>query len=209
MAFDLEEQEQIDSMKAFWNHTGKWIAVVVAGLALGYVGYKAWTLHEQSLAREAAVAYSALEKKAIAGDLAGLRKDVTAIETDYVKTSYASRAALLVARVANDKGDTAFARTQLSWVVEHSTEPGLKSVALLRLAAIELDQKNYPAALTALGREHDAAFDAEFLDLKGDVQFAKGDTAAARDSYKSAVAKLSGDSPSRPFIQTKLEALGG
>ncbi|GGY05411.1 YfgM family protein [Paludibacterium paludis] len=209
MAFDLQEQEQIDSMKAFWHQYGKWLAALFAALVLAYLGYKGWGMYQKDQVRDAAQSYAELEKKIIAGDLDGVRKATASIETTYGKTPYGARAALLAARLGFDRNDTAFARAQLSWAAEHASEPGIKAVALLRLAGLELDQKNFPAALAALAREHDAAFDAEFLDMKGDVQLAKGDKPAARDAYKSAVAKLPGDSPSRQFIQTKLEALGG
>ena len=85
----------------------------------------------------------------------------------------------------------------------------MSAIARLRLASLLLDQKTYDAAIAELNKEHPAGFDALFLDLKGDVLVAKGDAAAARDAYKSALAKLVGDSPNRQFIQTKLDALGG
>ncbi|HJU49580.1 MAG TPA: tetratricopeptide repeat protein [Pseudogulbenkiania sp.] len=205
----MQEQEQIDELKAFWAQWGKWISAAVLAAALGYLGTKGWTYYQQSQAEKASAVYDDVASAAQAGDLARLKSSIAVLQSDYGRTAYASRAALLVAKAAFDKQDLALAKSQLGWAVEHASEPALQAVARLRLAAVLLDEKRYDAAITELSQEHASAFDALFLDLKGDVYTAKGDSKAARDQYKSALAKLVGDSPSRQYIQTKLDALGG
>jgi predicted negative regulator of RcsB-dependent stress response len=208
MAFDLQEQEQIDSLRAFWHQWGKWIAAAVGVLALGYLGYKGYGLYQQSQADRAALVYAQVETAAQSGDLTALKRGTSEIEAGYAGTGYASRAALLAAKVAFDKGDSAFTRQQLGWVVKNGKEP-LVALAHLRLASVLLDAREFPAALAELNAAHPAEFDSPFFDLKGDVAVARNDNAAARDAYKAALAKLSGDSPERQYIQTKLDALGG
>lgn len=209
MAFDLQEQEQIDELKAFWAQWGKWISAAVLAAALGYAGSKGWAYYQQSQAEKAAVVYDEVAGAAQAGDLAKLKSSIAVLQREYGGTSYASRASLLVAKAAFEKQDLALAKSQLGWAVEHAKEPALQAVARLRLASVLLDEKRYDAAIAELNKEHASAFDALFLDLKGDVYAAKGDSKAARDQYKSALAKLVGDSPNRQYIQTKLDAMGG
>ncbi|MDN0081377.1 tetratricopeptide repeat protein [Crenobacter sp. SG2305] len=208
MAFDLQEQEQIDELKAFWNDWGKLIAGVVLAAALGYSGFVGWEYYQRTQAEKAEALYSQLEQAAQQGDLAKLKPVQAALVADYPSTAYASRGALLAARVAFDKNDLATAKTQLKWVIDTSKEPAVKAVAQLRYAGVLLDEKHYDAAIAELEREHAASFDALFLDLKGDIYQAKGDAKAAREAYKTALAKLIGDSPNRQLIQTKLDALG-
>jgi len=209
MAFDLQEQEQIDSLKIFWNQWGKWIAALVIGLALGYLGYKGYGLYQAKQVEAAAQIYSDVETAVQSQDLAKVKTVTAHIETDYAATPFAPRAAFMAAKVGFDKNDTAYAKTQLTWASEHAKEPPLVALAQLRLASVLLDEKQYDAALAQLNRAHDAAFDALYFDAKGDVFSIKGDKGGARDAYKAALAKLAGDAPSSQYIQTKLDALGG
>ncbi|RQO76033.1 hypothetical protein DBR44_04840 [Aquitalea sp. FJL05] len=209
MAYDLQEQEQIDSMKAFWQQWGKLISGAVVAISVAYLGYKAFGYYQSAQASKAAVVFADVEQAAQSQDLAKVRSSAGLLQSDYSSTAYAADAALLAAKVAFEKNDLATAQAQLSWVVQNVKDESMVAVAHLRLATIELDQKRYDAAIAELGQAHPSAFDALFLDQKGDVHAAKGDKAAARDAYKAALAKLVGESPNRQFIQTKLDALGG
>src|SRR5450830_1219854 len=64
MAYDHEEQEQLDSLKAFWNKYGNlltWVLIVVLG---AYAGYNYWRYHQRTQAAEASVLYDQLQKSA-------------------------------------------------------------------------------------------------------------------------------------------------
>lgn len=209
MAFDLEEQEQIDALKAFWASKGKWIAAAALAAAAGYLGYVGWQHYQKGQAEQAALVYEAVDAALQKGDLAALKRVQSKLTGEYADSAYATRTALLSAKLAFEKNDSAYAESQLKWVLANSAEADLKAVARLRLAAVLLDQKKYDAAISELSQDHPVAFDALFLDMKGDVASAKGDTKQARDAYRAALTKLVGDSPNRQFIQTKLDALGG
>jgi predicted negative regulator of RcsB-dependent stress response len=209
MAYDLQEQEQIESLKIFWNQWGKWIAAAVVGLALGYIGFKGYRSYETRQVEASATLYSGLERSAQGQDLAAVKTAAARIETDYAMSPYAPRAAFLAARLGFEKNDEAFVKDQLGWVIGHAKEPALVALAHLRLSSVLLDEKQYDAALAELDSAHDSAFDALYFDAKGDVYALKGDKGAARDAYQAALAKLTGDAPNRSYIQTKLDALGG
>lgn len=209
MAFDLQEQEQIDSIKAFWQQWGKLIAGVLAASAIAYLGFKGYRYHQEQQAQKAAAAYENIDAAVAAKDIAKLKSAVTLLQNDFGSSAYATRGSLILAKAAFDKSDLVLAKSQLEWVLANSKDESVSAIARLRLASLLLDLKTYDAAIAELNKEHPAGFDALFLDLKGDVLVAKGDAAAARDAYKSALAKLVGDSPNRQFIQTKLDALGG
>lgn len=208
MAFDLEEQEQLDALKAFWSRWGKWLAGALGLAVAAYVGYQGWQYYQKQQSLAAAAVFEQFEATLAKGDLKAVKGAQARLAEAYPNSAYASRASLLAARVAFDKGDLVYAKQQLSWVAEHSDEDALKALSRLRLAAVLLDEKRYDAAIAELDREHPASFDALFLDLKGDVLAARGDARAARDAYKAALGKLVGESPNRQFIQTKLDALG-
>jgi len=208
MAFDLQEQEQIESLKVVWNQYGKWVASAVLVLAAGYLGFKGYQLYQVKQVEASAAVYTSVERAGTAQDFAGLKNAVAQIENSFGASPYAPRAAFLAARMGFEKNDLTYARDQLNWVVANAKEQPLVALAHLRLASILTDQKQYDAALAQLENAHDGALDPLFFDAKGDVYALKGDKGAARDAYKAALAKLQGDSPNRPYIQTKLDALG-
>lgn len=209
MAFDLQEQEQIDSMKAFWHQWGKLIGGAVLAVSLGYLGYKGYGVYQHQQAEKAAAAYEAVDDAVSAKDIAKLKAASLRLQSDYAGTVYASRGALVLAKAAFDKNDLQLASSQLQWVVQNGKDEALQAIARLRLASLKLQQKQYDAAVSELNQPHPAAFDAEYLELKGDVFTAKGDTAGARDAYKAALAKLVEESPNRELVRMKLDALGG
>ena len=127
----------------------------------------------------------------------------------YQDTAYAPRAALLLAKLNVMGKDLKSAQTQLEWAASNSKEPFVKDLARLRLAGVQLDQKQYDAALKTLGGTHSDAYAFRFLDLKGDVLLAQGKPAEARAAYQSAFSKMAEDNAYRSIVELKLDALGG
>ncbi|TIC82306.1 YfgM family protein [Crenobacter intestini] len=208
MAFDLQEQEQIEELKGFWRGWGRWIAALVVIACLGYLGMKGWHLYRAEQAEKASAVFARMETALPGGDLKQLKAISAELRRDYASTSYAPRAALLTARVAFDKDDYKLAGEELSWVIANAKEADVVAVARLRQAAVLLDQKQYDGALKEVSAEHPAAFDGFFLDMKGDILFAKGDAKGAAAAYKSALAKLAPEEPMRDFVQAKIDAIG-
>lgn len=209
MAYDLQEQEQIDALKGFWAQWGKLIGGAVLAVSLGFIGYKAWQTYQKSQAEQAAVVYGQLEQQLQAGQLDKAKATVATLQKDYAASAYAANGSLLAAKLAFDSKELGVARSQLKWVIEHADkDETLQAVARLRLAAVLLDEKQYDVALAELAMAHPVAFDAMFLDLKADVLVARGDLGGAREAYKAALAKSAPEAPVREFIQAKLDSLG-
>lgn len=208
MAYDLQEQEQIDTLKAFWSQWGKLIGGAVLAVSLGFLGFKGWQYYQRSQAEAAAVIYSQLETELQSAKLDQVKATVALLQRDYPSSALSSNAALLAAKLAFERNDLGFARAQLKWVLAQQGDEVVMAVARLRLATVLLDEKQYDAALAELSQPRPAAFDSQFLDLKGDVLVARGDISGARESYKAALAKAAPDAPARDFIQTKLDSVG-
>jgi predicted negative regulator of RcsB-dependent stress response len=207
-AYDLEEQEKLEDLKAWWAQYGKYISTVVSTVAVVVIGVQGWRWYQGSLAEKASVLYQAVSQAARANDAARAKDPATQIENRFGGTAYAPRAALLYARLLFDAGDKAGAKAQLQWVIDHASEEDLKTVARFRLAQVLLDEKDYDAALRAIDVNTDEAFAPSYADLRGDILAAAGKRAEARTAYQSALAKLDPKSPYRSYVQAKLEALG-
>lgn len=206
-AYDLDEQEKLGDLKAWWSTYGNYITAGIAVVALliaANQGWKWWTVKQ---ANEASTLYFALSDAVGKNDTAKAKDAVAQLLEKFPSTGYAPRGALLSAKMAFDAADLATAKTQLEWVVANSKEDELKSIARLRLATVLLDQKQYDAALAALEGKQSEAFVGLFLDMKGDIFTLQGKPADAKAAYEAALAKLDSKGSQKQYTQLKLDAV--
>ena len=207
--YDLEEQEKLDDLKAWWEQNSKYVSAAVLVVALVVIGVQGWRWYQRTQAEQASVLYQAVSQAARANDVSKAKEPAAQIVDRFARTAYAPRAALLYAKMLYDSGDKAGARAQLQWVVDHASGDELKAIARFRLAQALLDEKQYDDALKTLDVKTDDAFAGLFADLKGDILAAAGKNAEAKLAYETALAKIDPKSPYRAFVQVKFDALGG
>ena len=206
--YDLEEQEQLDELKAWWKQYRKLILLVAVAAALTVGGIEGWRFYQNKQGLEAGELYVQLQGAIGSGD-AKRAQDIAALMTEkYARTGYAELAALMAAKAAFGTGDAAAARARLQWAADHARDEETRDIARLRLAAILLDDKQYDAALKLIDLPHVDAFSALFADLKGDVLVAQGKLGEARGAYQLALDKSDAKSSYRALIRLKLDALG-
>ncbi len=210
MALDLEEQEQVAELKAWWKQHGNLIVSAMLACALAFAGWQGWRWYQANQAAQAAGLYESLARAAQAGDGKALRDAAGSLIESYPRTLYAAMGALVAARFHFDRNDLKAAKTQLLWVIERSPSADFKDVARLRLAAVLLDEKAHDEALKVLDEKHGPAYDAQFTALRGDVLVAKGQPAEARTAYQAAIEKAAKEQGAfRESVRMRLEALGG
>jgi predicted negative regulator of RcsB-dependent stress response len=210
MALDLEEQEQLATIKAWWKDHGGGIVLVVVAAALVFSGWQGWRWYQNTQVVEASALYEALLKAAAAGDSKGVRDSGGALAEGYAGRLQASMGALAQARFYFDRGDLKSAKAKLQWVIDRSRSAEFRDLARLRLASVLLDEKAYDAALAALETPPAAPFVAQYAALKGDVLVVKQQSAQAVAAYRVALEKAGKDDPA--FVESvrmRLEALGG
>jgi predicted negative regulator of RcsB-dependent stress response len=210
MAYDLEEQEQLASVKGWWHDNGTRVLTVIAVAAIAGSAWQGWRVWQADQARQAGAQYEALIKAAQDGDARALRDAGGTLVESFPRTLYASMGALVAARFHVDHADLKNAKAQLQWVVERSPSDELRDLARLRLAAVLLDEKAHDEALALLEAKHAAALDAQYAALKGDILVAKNKAEEARAAYRLALEKTGGRSAAfRNSVQLRLDALGG
>ncbi|KQQ96659.1 tetratricopeptide repeat protein [Massilia sp. Leaf139] len=208
MAYDLEEQEQIATFKAFWSKYGNLITWVLI-LALGsFAAYNFWNSHTRKQAVEASALYDELTDAVTAKDNAKSQRIASDIQSKFKRTTYAQMSALAAAKTAFEANDLKTAKTQLQWVIDNGNDE-YKSVAQLRLAGVLLDEKNFDGAMKLLNEKHLPQFSAEVADRKGDVLVAQNKIADARAAYVAALAAMGPKHPGTQLVRIKLEAIGG
>lgn len=205
-----EEQESLENLKAWWAKWGNsttWIVLVVLVAAAAYNGWNFWQRRQAS---EAAVLYDQLQQ-AVASNDKGLVTRVSAdMEDKFGGTAYAEMTALAAAKSLYMSGDTAGAKTQLQWTIDHAKDAEYKQIARLRLALVLLDEKSYDAGLKVLADSPLDSFKGVISDRRGDLLEAQGKRDDARTAYKLALDTLpKTDTSTRQLIQFKLDSLGG
>jgi predicted negative regulator of RcsB-dependent stress response len=210
MALDLEEQEQVEELKAWWRQHGGFITALIVAVALGFAGWQAWRWYQANQAAQASVLYDTVTKAAQANDAKALRDAAGTLVESYPRTLYASMGALVAARYYFDRNDLKNAKAQLQWVLERAPSQDFKDLARLRLAAVLLDEKAYDEALKLLEAKPAAAYEAQYAALRGDVLVAKNQAGEAKAAYKVALEKAQGtDGAFQESVRMRLEALGG
>lgn len=210
MAYDLEEQEKLDALRAWWDRYGTLIAVVVIGAVLVFAGWRAWQWYQGHQAAQAMGYFEALENAAMQqteDSTPRIKAASATLRQDFPESGYTSRGILIAAAALKSQGDLDGAREQLEWLVAHGRDPALVPLARLRLAGVLLEQKQYDEALARLDPAP-PAFEGLFADRRGDVLMAQGKKDEAIEAWQTAIARL-GDDPLVQVIQLKIDANGG
>ena len=109
MAYDLEEQEKLDAIKAWWARYGTVVISLVAAVALAWGGWWSWKAYESHRANQAMSYFEALEDAARLGTADSVVRIKTAAATlreQYGSTGYAARGALVAAQALLIQKDT-------------------------------------------------------------------------------------------------------
>ena len=206
---DLEEQEQLDQFKHFWNRWGNLITGLVTAALLVYAAYNGWQYWQQRQASQAAVLYDTFEKAAREADLPLMTRALSDLQDQYSRTTYTQQAALLAARIHANKGNLPEAEKALQWQIDHGREEGYVALARLRLSALNMETKNLDKAKALIkGQTAPAGFQPLFDDRLGDIAVLQGQPEEAKALFLSAYQGMEAANEYRRIIDIKLATLG-
>lgn len=208
MAYDHEEQEQLDALKAWWNQYGNIITWVLIIILAAFSAWKAWGIYQTKQSVQASMLFEEMQKAIQDKDQARVIRAVADVQEKYSGTYYAQMASMLAAKYAFDASDLKTAKANLNWVQEHGKTAEFKSLAKIRLAGILLDEKSYDEAMKVLSGDFPTELTSSVEDRKGDILVAQNKIDEARVAYQIALDKSTDKNPSYQFIQLKLDAIG-
>lgn len=209
MAYDHEEQEQMASLKAWWNQYGNLLTWALTIALAGYAAWSGWNYYQRTQSTQAAMLYNELQNAVTAKDKTRIQRAATDLQDRYVRTAYAQMSALVAAKSAIDANDLPLAKSQLQWIIDKGIDAEYKAIARIRLAGVLLDEKSYDAGLALLAGDFPAEFAADVADRKGDLLVGQNKLPEARTAYQLALDKAEQKNPGRQLIQLKLDAIGG
>lgn len=201
------EEQQVAALKQWWKENG---TSLIVGLFVGVSSLFGWRYYVEQNNNHAVIAsnlYMQVMQSAATQTIDDETIDIhNQLINEYADTPYAALASLALAKTEYEKDNTEGAAAQLELAVKHSNDEVTKQIASLRLVSVYIEQKKYDEAMTLLNMKHNAAYDAQYEEFKGDVFNARGEIAQARIAYDKAI-NLQGIAASQ-WLKLKRQNLG-
>ena len=203
-----EDQEQIDQIRQFWSRYGTSISILILIIALVFSVYQGWLWWKRDQSMQAAHLFSEFTTAHAASDTEKTQLVFKDLQERYPKTVFTQQAALLHSDLLQSKGGLTSAKNSLKWLIEKGGEPEYRSIAVLRLSALLIDDNRLEESLTYLQKARGYGFDALIDDRVGDIYTLQNKTSEAIAAYKAAWNALDEKSPYRKQIEFKMSVLG-
>lgn len=212
---EITDEEQIEALKRWWSKNGTSTIIIVVLAIAAALGYQAWQRHQRDTGQVAsglyqqlldAVAMDSPLKQPDKAQIATAKRLALQLEDSHSGSTYAHLAAMYLAKLAVDDGDLDSAAQQLNWALGHGLDRSLVTIVKMRLARVQLAQKQPAEALKTLGDVEPGQYRPSYDQLKGDIYRDMGDKEKAREAYQRAVNAL-GQGQARPLLQMKLDEL--
>jgi predicted negative regulator of RcsB-dependent stress response len=180
------EEQQVEAIKGFWKENG---TAVIAGLVLGFAGFIGFNYYKDAqLANEVETsdAYQAVMESA-GKDEQLFSTSANKFITENKDSSYASLTAFALAKEAATHKDWPQVAKHLTTAIESATNQGIKAIASVRLARVQIQLEQYTEALATLSVTLPESFKGAVEETKGDAYFKQGKAELARSAYQAAL----------------------
>lgn len=186
MAYTSDEQLQVEEIKSLWKEYGKTVIVSVILAIVGVFGWQYWQDYTKNKIEQSSTAFDQtilqVEQNPNASD-----EVINNFVKQYGETNYAVFALFDKAKREVEAGQFANAENTLKQTLSLAKESTLSNIARLRLATVQLQQKEYEMALEGLTQITDAAWLGKKAILLGDIYLAQGNKEQAKKSYEEAL----------------------
>jgi predicted negative regulator of RcsB-dependent stress response len=175
-------------------------------------GWQTWQGQQIERAEAASLRYEELlEAVQLAGDdkqVATIRHLAAGLKEDYTSSTYASFAALHLARLAVMEDDLVGAEAELRWVLTANPTEEVRLLAELRLARVVAGRGDLQGAMEILLIAEAGAYEPAYAEARGDIYLQQGERDKAVEEYQAALelAAASGTGAG-DSLQLKLQAL--
>jgi predicted negative regulator of RcsB-dependent stress response len=204
---DLSDIEREEQLRRWWSDNWAWI---IGGVALGLAllaGWQYWQRYQVQSAELDEAGYIAVVEALGRNQRDEAVSQAAALRERRPDSPYSDQAELALARAAIDRRDYEDAVSLLRGVAERSKDAELRQMTRIRLARVLIEQGKHDEALASLDAAAAGAFAPLVHDVRGDAYAAKGDAAAARKEYDTALESAGADSGlDRDFIELKRDA---
>jgi predicted negative regulator of RcsB-dependent stress response len=198
------EEQQVEAIKSYWQQNGN---TIIAGVALGFAGFIGFNLYQDNKFEEELIVsdnYQTLIEQS-GKDAKAFTANGEKFISENGNNSYVSLTALALAKESASHKDWQQVQKQLTTAIESAPTDGIKAIASLRLARVQVQLEQYSDALATLNSKLPESFTAAIEEIKGDAYLQQGKNDLARSAYQAAIA-ADGIATS-PSLQIKLDDL--
>jgi len=204
VADHLTEEEQIESLKAWWAENGVKTLVSIVLIVGGYFGYQSWDQNKQLQAEIASsiwqnsmdiVSSQAPGENFLPEQQTAINNDADQLKNDHAGTGYAHFGAMLKAKIAVENDDLETAAAELQWSLDNNPEPATEMIVRLRLARVEAALGNVELALEMVQGIDFGTHKSAYEEAKGDFYLLLDNTEAAYTAYDAAIASNESNDP--------------
>lgn len=198
------EEQQVEAIKSYWQQNGN---TIIAGIVLGLAGFIGFNVYQDNKFEEELLVsdnYQTLIEQS-GKDAKAFTANGEKFISENGDNSYVSLTALALAKEAATHKDWPQVQKQLTTAIESAPTDGIKAIASLRLARVQVQLEQYADALATLNSNLPESFTAAIEEIKGDAYLQQGKKDLARSAYQAAIA-ADGISTS-PSLQIKLDDL--
>ena len=198
------EEQQVEAIKAFWHDNGN---AIIAGLVLGFAGFIGYGYYkEDKLAQEINTSESYQEVVELAAtDEKAYREAGEKFIKENSNSSYSALTALALAKEASTHKDWPQVEKYLKKAIDTASNEGIKAIATIRLARVQIELAQYDNALSTLSSTLPDSFKSSSEEIKGDAYLKQEKVDLARNAYQAAIDAL--ENASNPALQMKLDNL--
>ena len=184
MREDLEQQEQMQNLKAFWKANGKWITSILSLVFIIVASVNGWKLWNNYKKEKASNILNSVEKQIEAQNLDVALRLYTEISDDYSDTLQSGLAGLLVAKALVSDGQSDQAASILKGLTGNSQ---VKWLAIIRLSSIFLDLNRPGEVVKIIPENIPEHWVGIVLDRRGDAFATMGNFDAAKKDWSKAL----------------------
>jgi predicted negative regulator of RcsB-dependent stress response len=198
------EEQQVEAIKTYWQKNGN---AIIAGLVIGFGAFIGFNVYKDNkLEQEIVVsdAYQTLVESAEKSPESFIASGEKFI-AENKESNYATLTALSLAKQAASHEDWTQVEKYLTTAIETSKDAGIKAIATLRLARVQIQLEKVDAALVTLSNPLPKSFKSSIEEVKGDAYLLQGKKELARTAYQEAIAATAGQA--NQVLQMKLDDL--
>ncbi|MBE2896201.1 tetratricopeptide repeat protein [Pasteurellaceae bacterium HPA106] len=202
----ITEEQQVEELKSWWKENSKVIITTLILVFASVLGWRYWQNYQLNSRLEASNDYEQV--------LSAYQKDPknnAGLLSQFVKehegSSYAVFALFEQAKSAVEHNQLEQAQAYLTQAQQISKDSELKATAAIRLASVQLQAKQFEAAIGPLNGVGEAAYYGVKQRLLGEAYLGLGDKEKAKAAFEAALKTPNLDQLDKDLIQLRLNNL--
>ena len=199
----VAEDDDAQRLRVWWKKNGMGIVAGVAIGILGVGGFKGWQAYTENRALSASDVFQEMLAYDESGAIERASNSAQILIKDYRATPYGDLAYLMIAKLANQKGDLSNAMEALTNVMTKSNDPAMSQLARLRLSQVNLLAGDLDRAHELATTDDVGGFESDYPEVLGDVLLAQHKYSDAAEAYDRALQALAPASSSRALLTSK------